>query len=283
MIFPRTTWLDLTTELRDQIWPAGEPQNLVAAHDKSFIEGIVDLQQAVECLQYNNTTIYPQCSTYFQCGLTVLEAPYGTIRRVYTVDKINQTTGREDASVATDWCSKVHYRQTKFCHLEDYVSKTIACACSQGCQGSVSLSQLFAWPAGACNKNTFTPPTDVEWAGFEALPMGLHYPQSSTDNSCGRSQVGVWAIRRGRVYLAPWIQSTETVVVEWDGIKREWADADLIDSDPLLKRALRLFVQAQHLRDYDNEFDKSALAYMEYQKARSELMYNCREVSRVRG
>lgn len=282
-VFARTTWLDLKTELRQQIWPAGEPQNLVAAHDKHFIEAIIDLQQSVDCLQYNNTSIFPHCSTYFQCGLTVLEAPYGTIRRVYTVDRINQTTGREDANVATDWCSKIHYQQTRFCHLEDYVSKTIACACSAGCSGGVSLSQLFAWPPGLCNKNTFNPPTDAGWEGFDALPQGLHYPQESTDSTCGRSKVGVWALRRGRIYLAPWIQSTETVVVEWDGIKREWNDEDLIDSDPLLKRAIRYYVQAQSLRDYDNEFDKAELIFAEFQKARSELMYNCREVTRVRG
>jgi len=284
MIFARTTWLDFKNEIRQQIWPAGEPQNLVASHDKYFVEAILDLQQAVDCLQYNNTSIFPHCATLFQCGLTVLEAPYGVVRRVYVVDKINQDTGKEDPDSPVDWCSKVHYDQVKYCRLEEFVSRNLEClSCGGGTSGGVTLSQLFGWPYGSCSKNVFIPPTDEGWKEFSALPQGLHFPQSSTDSPYGRSLRGSWALSRGRIYLAPWIQSTETVVVEWDGIKREWMDEDLIDSDPLLKRAVRLYVQAQHLRDYDNEFDKANLINSEFQKTRAELMYNCREVSRVRG
>lgn len=282
MFTARMRWEDLKQELRDAIWPAGEPQNLIGPHDKNFVEAIIDLQQSIDCLTYNNTSIFPHCSTYFMCGLTVFEQPHGIIRKVYTVDRINQTTGKEDATVATDWCSKVVYNQTAFCNLETYVSKTISCS-SGLCGTGPSLSSLFAFPAGLCNKNTFTPPTDVGWEGFDALPQGLHYPQDSTDSTCGRSLAGVWAVRRGRVYLAPWIQSTESVVVEWDGIKREWADDDLVEADPLLRRAIRFYVATQHARDYDNEFDKADLLWTEFQKARAELMYNCREENRVRG
>ena len=279
---PITQFGALKTLIRQQIWPAGEAEELVPAHDRYFVEAMLDLQQSVECLQYNNTSIFPHCTTYFQCGMTLLAAPKGVIRKVYTVDQINQTTGREDASVGTDWCSRVDYDQTKFCNLEHYVSQTIACA-SGSCGTGPSLSSLFALPAGLCRKNTFVPPTDAGWEGFDALPQGLHYPQESTDSTCGRSHAGVWALRRGRLYVAPWIQSTEQVVVEWDGIKSEWVDEDTVEADGLLQRAIRYYVQAQHARDYDNEFDKSALLWNEYMKARSELMYNCREETRVRG
>lgn len=53
-----------------------------------FVDAVIDLQQWVECLQQNNTFLFPQCATYYNCGLTIIDsAPRGIIKRVSVIDK----------------------------------------------------------------------------------------------------------------------------------------------------------------------------------------------------
>ena len=89
-----TTFGQFKSAIRGRIWPPGsaEPDNLVASHDKDFIDSLVDLQTWVPCLQQDNTDLYPQCSTTYNCGLTVLPAPRGIIKKLSVIDKIDPDT-----------------------------------------------------------------------------------------------------------------------------------------------------------------------------------------------
>jgi hypothetical protein len=92
----------------------------------------------------------------------------------------------------------------------------------------------------------------------------------------------VWALERGRIYIAPWLQNTETVIVEWNGIKSEWEDLDIVDSNPQLKRAVRYYVAWNHAKDYDRDDVAAAAAEKSWRMALSQLMRDCREEGRVR-
>ena len=266
------TFANLKEELRPLIFPGREAVNLRPAHDKMFVEALVDAQRMSECLTYNNTNIFPQCATYFQCGMTLLPARRGAIKRLYVVDRINPATGREDAASPLDWCSRIDYQQVRKCDMEKYVG-----AVAGGCGScGTALSSTFGFPLGLCGEKTFPVPTDAGWLNAAALPMGLHYPQSSTDSQCGRARKGVWAIERGRIYVAPWIQSTETIVVEWDGIKREWDDGDVLEDDPTLKRAVRYFVASGQAKDYDRDDTAWAGFRRDYDEAIRDLIWECR-------
>jgi len=82
------TFGQLKKDIRDQIFPDGESSNLVKSHDKSFIDAIIDIQKWVACAQQNNTSLFPQCSTFYKCGMTVIDsAPRGIIRSVSVIDK----------------------------------------------------------------------------------------------------------------------------------------------------------------------------------------------------
>lgn len=271
------TFGQLKSEIRQRLFPNGEASNLVEAHNKSFIDALIDLQTWVECQQHDNFSLFPQCATFYQCGLTVLDAPRGIITKVSVIDKINPDTLLEDATAEDDWCSEVKYLEVDSCHVRSYLESSLR-------SGSyLCLPLYFGMPLDLCHSAVYPTPTDEGLpSGLPALPLGYHYPQTSTDRSWGRSRTGVWAKDRGKIFIAPWIQSTETVIVKWDGIKRTWADGDPIDDDPLLSRAVELFVAKEHTSRYDHEFSDAADLEGKYNEARQMLMHQCREETRQR-
>ncbi len=278
------TFLELKTKLRLQCWPEGEAENLIVPHDSLFAEALYDVQRAVACYRYGNTDTYPHCSTYFNCGMTVLPKPQGRIGRVYVIDRLNQY-GEEDADSDLSWCEKVDYQQVEWCYMERYIKLCERCSSSIASVEAIA-SQLFGIYR---YKTSYPAPDDAGMESLPPLPQGFHYPQDSTDAE-GRSPSGVWAIYRGRIYIAPWIQSTETVVIEWDGIKRNWSDADQVDDDPKLHQYVRTHVLMQHEKLYGDPVKARDLEIQLRGTPRTtgtvgiemELIDECNEENRVR-
>jgi hypothetical protein len=283
------TFKNLIDELQPILWPAGEAENLEGSHRQMMIEALMDLQTWVECLQINNTQVIPACDTLFKCGYTVLDAPRGRINRLYTIDRVNQDTGREDPAVPIDWCSERTYRQVEYSDLDRFISQTLAAA-QNGSLWSwcnlafASLAGIFAFPTCWQQKYaTYPPPDDAGLDKAPPLPLGYHYAQTSTDSPNGlRAQWGMWALRGGQIFVAPWIQSTETIVVEWDGIKRSYNDLDLVDDDPNLKKAVEWYVRWQHALKYDRDYEAASAAVVNYNEARAVLIHECREETEIR-
>jgi hypothetical protein len=269
------TFLELKNEIRADLFASGESENLVVAHDNQFSEALADLCDCVECLQLNLTNVFSQCATYFNCGMTVIPAPRGQILSVYTIGK-----GRcVDASSQESWCKKVYYDQVDYCHIEKYVKV------SQSCNGSKIFSISNALVNGLFGvfrmKRYYPPPTDEGLENLPPLPQGFHYPQPSTDIN-HRANRGVFAIYRGRIYIAPWIESTEQLVVEWNGKKTIWNDSDIVDDDPKFKQAVKAFVGWKHFLYYEENPQKMQAFQEEYQNVRRDLIFDCREQTRIR-
>lgn len=266
------TFGQLKSNLRKVLFASGEANNLVVAHNKFFLDAVIDLQQWVACLQSDNTSQIPHCATFFNCGLTVFDAPRGIIKGVSVIDKINPTTKKEDATADDDWCSEIKYQQVDICHVHKFLARG-------GCS-SCHIPLFFGFN---CRKGSFPLPTDEGLGTLPKLPLGYHYAQPSTDDPRGRATAGVWAQERGKIYIAPWLQSTETAIVKWDGIKRTWADSDPIEDDPLYATALEEYVRWQHAAKFDKDDIEAARAATAYQEARANLIHQCREETRVRG
>lgn len=290
----QTTFLDLLKEVKSDLWPHGVAVNLL---DQNFqgpvrtllVDALMDLQKFVECLQVNNTQVVPQCNTLFKCGHTVTDAPRGRINRLYVIDRINQTTGLEDAAVPIDWCSEVEYRQVEHTDLDKYVSQTLAGSLDDGFWPwlfGFNLFGIVAFPATCQNfwnsKYLYPPPDGAPFVKSPPLPLGFSYPQSATDAPAGRAQWGLWALKGGQIYVAPWIQSTETIIIEWNGLKRSYANTDLIDNDPLLKQAVEAYVAKEYARKYDHDYDAEAAETAKFNEARAVLMDECRKENEVR-
>ena len=271
------TFAQLKQGVRQRVFAAGEARNLRIPHDKSIVDALVDLQRWVECLQNNNTYLVPHCATTYNCGLTSFEFPRAKIHRLSVIDKIDPETGEESADAADDWCSEIEYKQVDPCHIRGYLGRSAQC----GTCWPIHL--YFAIPQALCGgKSNIPVPTDEGVAsGLPVLPLGYHYPQEST-NATRRAMSGVWAIEGGRVYVAPWIQSTETIVVRYTGIKRDWVDSDLVDDDPELIRAVDNFLRWEHYRDFEKNAAQADAGERAYKVALSQLIYDCREETRVR-
>jgi len=198
------TFLGLKKKLRGEIWPfPGEAKNLVDSHNKFFLESLIELSQWIKCLQVNNISVVAHCASYVECGKSVITAPYGVVKRVYTIAN-------------GDFCSKVFY-------------------------DSSNINDIECWSKNLLSR--FVPPTLV---GKPVLQQGLRFADKSSDATCGRARLGLWAIWRKRLYLVPWIQSNESIVVEWDGQKSDWSDSDLLDQTywtPAEENTIKLYVK----------------------------------------
>ena len=272
------TFGQFKSAIRGRIWPPGsaEPDNLVASHDKDFIDALFDLQASVVCLQQDNTDVFPQCSTTYNCGLTVLPCPRGIIKKLSVIDKIDSTTHLESADAADDYCGEVVYAEVDYCHVRSYLDRSRRSGCCH------NIGSFFGLPFCGSRPRYPTPTDEGLAAGLPLLPLGFHYPQESTDREYGRAGRGVWAKERGNIYVAPWIQSTETILITWDGIKRSWNNGDPIDDDPLLSQAVEAYVRWQHARKWDKDEQAAADSMAEYNNTRSMLMRQCREETRMR-
>ncbi len=271
---------ELKSESRAICWPEGEAENLVAPHDRFFNDALWDICKNVACYQVANTNVFPSCSTYFNCGMTVLPAPRGRILSVYTIGK-DATTG------LPTWCEKNVYQQVEYCQIERYVHLSRRCH-TPSATNLVFASGIISTLFGCYRRKVHWPcPTDEGLEALPTLPQGFHYPQESTDAG-GRARGGVWALYRGRIYIAPWIESTEAVVVEWNGIKTQWSDSDLVEDDAKFRQAVRVNVLIQHHSNYEENPQKLQELKDQFYGIRGrpgilqDLIHECREQTRLR-
>lgn len=75
------------------------------------------------------------------------------------------------------------------------------------------------------------------------LPIGFKYPDDSTDGT-SRAIIGYYAYQDGLIHIWPHIQSWETIIIEWRGIKKEYTDyEEIFSDDPRMVRAVRAYLK----------------------------------------
>lgn len=180
------TFSEFRSAVMEKAFPDGEPENLVKQHRSDLISALLHIQSHCDFYKRNVSNVYAFCSTYFWCGASVLEAPRGVIKRVYTLP-------------ATLDCCPVDY---------EFVQ---------------NFDTFRAWMFAT--RPRWETPENLNLPEIQSL--GMRYAESSTDKG-HRFEYGYYCVKEGRIYLAHRIESTERVVVEYDGIKRNWKDEDLI-------------------------------------------------------
>lgn len=235
----------LMTAIRGELYPSGEQENLVAAHDQLFQEAFAEIAKWVPCEQTDNVNTTDFCATNFLRGMSVIAQPDGIVRRVYAVAN-------------HDYEDPIFYKEVDFEYLRQWAVTLV---------GSVGLL-----PA---NPTTY--------------PLGFAEANSQYDCACGRARVAFFAKSKGNIYTAPWLQSMETLVVEWDGIKTNWADADAVTQTLDYKRAIKQYFQYAHERDYGNP-QRAAMFYNPnttphsgiFAESRAALMWQCDQKRKMR-
>jgi len=235
----------LVEELKADIWPEGLPENISGPALKNVTSGLVHIQRYVPCFQTKNISRYPQCSTYFQAGKTVIDAPKGRIGKVYTIQ-----SGDEDYPALFKQTTKTDVD----CHSLGYL------------------------------KTVFSP----ENKDYEALPLGFKYPEGSSDYEANgtskhyRAVTGRWALDKGKLWVSPWLNSNEILVVEWEGLQQSYGDDDIVPDDSDFLRALKLYVHKEYARDFDNDYEKYRFLTLEFNDAIGDLIFECTKQSELK-
>lgn len=232
------------------------------------------------CSELKSATVEIGAATNVYAVVTPVNEPFTDGGSSITVtvkaaSGVEATTGLSSDSL--DWCSEIEYEQVDAAVIRQYISK------SRACGNCLPIHLFFAIPQALCGNKSRAPAATDEGvpSGLPALQLGYHYPQTGTDATC-RASKGYWAIEGGRIYVAPWIQSSETVVVRWEGIKREWVDSDLCSDDPTLTDAVDNYVKSLHYRDWEKDASQAKMAADSYATALASLIYDCEQETKVR-
>lgn len=133
----------------------------------------------------------------------------------------------------------------------------------------------------AKGQTTYEPPAN---AGLPVLGQGFQYADKSTDSTCGYGRTrhgGKYAKDRGRLFLAPWIQSNEDVIIEFDGLKRDWKDTDLTTDDADFVKAVGLYILTQKAIKQGCTSEGYVTAKKEYDDQYADLAWECEEEMKV--
>lgn len=231
-----------------EAFPSGEaPENLSGFLNTAFQSALIEVQRWVRCYAFRHDDVYPSCSTFWNCGTTQITAPRGRILRVYSVQ--NRGTGSE-------WCCPVMYNPSTVPQVRRFQAK---------------------FRTGWRQTQYLPPSTEVE------LPLGFNVPNRHSDAVSGRAASGLWTIDPSsrRLIVAPWLQSYESLVVEWQGIKRAWLPTDELPSDPDFIRLLRLFIDLEYGRKWGCE--DLQIRQDSYSEALADAMVTCEEETKTHG
>lgn len=204
----------LKTGIKDQIWVSGVPENLdlpLRQGGKSALDNLFD-EGMNYAQQYVDGERDNNVSVY----------PFCSTHFKCGMSVFNAPNGIIDRvyTIANDdWCDPVFYSPRDWPEPERW----------------------------SRNLLTYEVPLNV---GFPKLPRGFFFAESTTDAVVGRARTGIYSLFKKQIWLAPWIQSNEKVVVEWRGLKTEWRDDEPVNEAIEFRTYLKLFIQYAFERDY---------------------------------
>lgn len=243
------TFLQLKTAIRNAIWPDGEPENLITREeDGETIVGAHDLmfEEAMAEIQ-----------KWVPCERTknVNVHPHCSTFFRCGLTAVDKPAGiiRRVYTIANDnYCDPVYYRQKDWPEPERQARALM----------------------------NYERPLNV---GLPRLPQGFQYAEATTDldSTCGRARVGIWALWNNRIFVYPWIQSNESLVIEWEGIKKTWNDADQVNDEIEFRTCVKYYVQFAHERDFGSPSEAKAYKAL-YDEKLADLIHECKEQTRRR-
>lgn len=236
---------------RAVVFPEGEAENLVANHNRYIQDALIDVQAKVKHLQTFHRDNHIAESTFFDCGASVFDAPIGFIKSVHTI-------------LDTDCCDRAFYspitEAQMRCRLET----------QQSCGPRYRAYGFYEYSSGL-------------YAPYSYYYECAITPDAGLDKPC-RSRSGSAAIINGQIYLHPHLDSNEIAVVEWDGIKKSWENADDVDFGAFerqVQNLVELHLERQSATKEDHDYDAAATAKNEYDLQVAMLIYETTKLNRI--
>ena len=234
------TFSALRAEIIAEAFPEGESSKHMASHTRALKAGLILMQDSLhECLLERQIEVFPQDETFFNNNMTLVQLT-NDLRRG-TISRVYTIAN----GVFSDFVD--YYDRPK-----DVVEH---------------------WA-----HNLVLQPEDHAPASDLTFGYGTFNPSASWDSSCGRARQGAYYKEGGKLWIVPFIQSYESLVIEYKGEKRAWADADLLDDEIWsLERvgALIKYVVYQHESDFGCDREKLITAREAWEMALADCMFEC--------
>lgn len=249
------TYAEFKQEIRDRVIPDGDSARLDPRHDGWILNLLIELQRKVPCLRTQHKEYIQQAATFTWCGAVAMPYPLGTVTKITGV-RVNPSDNSckfVDAVPYTEAVFKGIFKQQKRCGY-NYVTAG----------GSTGYDTTYG-----------------EEYDYGSKDPDLRPTTEADDTSC--SATGrAYAIFDGYVWLWPMLNSDETAVLQWTGIKRHWEDTDEIpwedeagSVDPELLDAAVSGFSTYFYKFTDCDSEKASMATVDWRKKLAELIINC--------
>ncbi len=248
------TFSEYYEQIQLSAFPEGEAENLVLSHKNAVRDALIDLQTKVPCLRTDHADYIGQSSTRFHCGASVFDSVDGNIERVYTLSLENG-------------CQLVEYSYIDFARMQDLLNAYKCCKASDA-EGMAPVSEY-----GGVGAPEYPAGEDTQDKGYRAYSGDAY-----------------WTVHRGQIYVFPSIESTEQIVVEWNGTRRTWQDdtvmpetmvEQLEDSSEVLVRdvaqAVEFYLDSEVHRRETKDMASFQVSSKMYSDAVAMLIYECRK------
>lgn len=222
------TFAAFLSNVRRAAFPDGEAENLLANHRNFVVDALIDLQMKVKNLQVNHLDSMPASESHFHCGASLFTAPRGFIQRIWT-------------ETSDACCAKVYY---------DPVTKD-----EIDCQLQEIEQCDIEHPTGTYFYGD-------EYYAYSDLGYCDETPDATIDKTC-RADSGSVTLHRQQFWVVPHLQSDESLFVEWDGIKREYSDTDIVTDDRSVQQAVEYYLIGMAALREDCDKEKAEKFYNE--------------------
>lgn len=227
------------------VFPEGEAENLLRNHRQYVIDSLIDLQQKVPCLRVQHRDRRSMGNTFLECGASVTDAPRGFIGQIYAVTQDN-------------CCAKRYFQPIDHDEMLQLMADNKSCG--------TTLEPTYYYY--------------IEDYGYLDYPAYgcLYYGDSSgaTDLSY-RPTTSYVSIHNGLLYLFPWLQANEVLVIEWDGIKRSWKDGDEVTFDREVQDAVEHYLDFKSGYREDCDAQRMQIARGLYDELVAKQIWQCRK------
>lgn len=237
------TYAQFSAAVRAKVFPEGEAENLVPLNKNRVLDALIDLQMKIPCLQTRHQDCHTQSDTFWNCGATVFDAPRGYIQSLLTTP-------------TNDPCAINRFRPVPPHELQCFLEELKLC-------GKIDV-----------------PSQTYDSSVYPILYESDMYNAAAIDASCNPGD-GVFSLIDGRIWLFPFINSGETIVLEWDGIKREFSDGDTVTYDRATTYMVELYVEAEAKRKDDCDEKAYLAALAKYIEKVGDAIWNCRKERRL--
>jgi hypothetical protein len=243
---------EFCTAVRNQVFPEGEAENLIAVHQNWIVDALIKLQQRVLCQQARHSDFILQSATRWNCGATVIDVERGFILGLKTITVDNQ-------------CSEVRYQPSTKAEIE--------------CRIRDSENSAACLPCG--NATAFTEPYQYCGPYLDyGYTLGMRYANSTNDQVC-RATEGIFALEDQFIWMFPAMRSDEIAVLDWRGIKRSWNDSDPVDFDREAQESVELFLEWKVASKEDCDAQKRETSRTDWEEKIGDLIWQCRKERRL--